>query len=74
MLDRTGKQLLQWPIIELEKLRIKEVKLSTVLNGGSLYEVLGVTAAQVPILSSSLLFRFGVMGFCHISVYNLGDI
>ncbi|KAM5579418.1 hypothetical protein ABKV19_009275 [Rosa sericea] len=50
VLDKSGKQLVQWPIVELEKLRTKEVKLpSTVLKGGSLHEVFGVTAAQADV-------------------------
>ncbi|XP_062008673.1 beta-fructofuranosidase, insoluble isoenzyme CWINV1-like [Rosa rugosa] len=50
VLDKSGKQLVQWPIVELEKLRTKEVTLpSTVLKGGSLHEVFGVTAAQADV-------------------------
>ncbi|KAK9923636.1 hypothetical protein M0R45_032043 [Rubus argutus] len=50
VLDKSGKQLVQWPIVELEKLRTKEIKLpSTFLKGGSLHEVLGVTAAQADV-------------------------
>ena len=42
---------MQWPVQEIEKLRGKTVKLpSTVLKGGSVIEVVGVTAAQVNIL------------------------
>ncbi|KAA8541679.1 hypothetical protein F0562_022831 [Nyssa sinensis] len=49
-LDRSGKQLLQWPIVEIESLRQKQVKLpSTVLKKGSVQEVLGVTAAQADV-------------------------
>ncbi|XP_004297549.1 PREDICTED: beta-fructofuranosidase, insoluble isoenzyme CWINV1-like [Fragaria vesca subsp. vesca] len=50
VLDKSGKQLVQWPVVELEKLRTKEVKLpSTLLKGGSLHEVIGVTAAQADV-------------------------
>lgn len=60
MLDKSGKQLVQWPIVELEKLRTKEIKLpSTVLKGGSLHEVLGATAAQVCIFL--FLFFFALI-------------
>ena len=47
-LDNSGKQLVQWPIKEIETLRLKEVNLpKQVLKGGSVLEVSGVTAAQV---------------------------
>ncbi|KAM5579423.1 beta-fructofuranosidase, insoluble isoenzyme CWINV1 [Rosa sericea] len=50
LLDKSGKQLVQWPVEELEKLRTKLVRLpSTVIKGGSLHEVLGVTAAQADV-------------------------
>ncbi|XP_062013968.1 beta-fructofuranosidase, insoluble isoenzyme CWINV1-like [Rosa rugosa] len=50
VLDKSGKQLVQWPVVELEKLRIKQVKLpNIVLKGGSLHEVLGVTSAQADV-------------------------
>ncbi|XP_062024850.1 beta-fructofuranosidase, insoluble isoenzyme CWINV1-like [Rosa rugosa] len=50
VLDKFGKQLVQWPVVELEKLRTTEVKLpSIVLKGESLREVLGVTAAQADV-------------------------
>jgi beta-fructofuranosidase len=46
--DHTEKQLLQWPIEELETLREKNVNLSNqVLNKGDKVEVEGITAAQV---------------------------
>ncbi|MCL7030913.1 hypothetical protein MKW94_006103 [Papaver nudicaule] len=49
-LDKNGKQLLQWPIEELETLRTNEVKLKkTPLTKGSLFEVQGITAAQADI-------------------------
>lgn len=48
-LDKLGKQLIQWPIVEIEKLRINPpVKLhSKVLKRETLLEISGVTAAQV---------------------------
>lgn len=50
LLSKSGKQLVQWPIKETEKLRAKEVTaLSKDLKGGSAVEVLGITAAQADI-------------------------
>jgi len=47
-LDKSRKQLIQWPIIEIEKLRTNPVNFnSKVLKGGTLPEIVGVTAAQV---------------------------
>lgn len=47
-LDPSGKQLLQWPIHELETLRGDNVHLSDVkLNKGDVVEVKGITPAQV---------------------------
>lgn len=47
-LDKSGKQLVQWPILELEKLRTKQVALpNKLIKGGTVLEVSGVTAAQV---------------------------
>lgn len=47
-LHKSGKQLIQWPIVEIEKLRANPVNLhSKVLKGGTLLEISGVTAAQV---------------------------
>ena len=47
-LDKSKKQLMQWPIAEIEKLRGHQVHLpQQVLKGGLSLEVSGVTAAQV---------------------------
>lgn len=47
-LDPSGKQLLQWPIQELEKLRGTKKNLRNVkLNKGDTMEIKGITAAQV---------------------------
>lgn len=47
-LDASGKQLIQWPVVEIQKLRNNKVKLTNeVLKKGSIVEVKGVTAAQV---------------------------
>ncbi|KAF9680859.1 hypothetical protein SADUNF_Sadunf06G0165400 [Salix dunnii] len=49
-LDPSGKQLLQWPIAELEKLRSHNVQLSSQkLYQGYHVEVKGITAAQVDV-------------------------
>jgi len=47
-LDESGKQLMQWPIEEIEKLRDKQISiLGEKLVGGSIIEVSGITASQV---------------------------
>ncbi|KAJ1439570.1 Glycosyl hydrolase family 32, N-terminal [Sesbania bispinosa] len=49
-LHKSGKQLVQWPIVEIEKLRTNPINLhSKVLKGGTMFEVSGVTAAQADI-------------------------
>ncbi|KAE8715110.1 Beta-fructofuranosidase, insoluble isoenzyme CWINV3 [Hibiscus syriacus] len=49
-LDKTGKQLIQWPVVEIEKLRANHVSLPTkLLKGGSVVEVSGVTASQADV-------------------------
>ncbi|XP_052183947.1 beta-fructofuranosidase, insoluble isoenzyme CWINV1-like isoform X2 [Diospyros lotus] len=49
-LDRSGKQLVQWPVEEIEKLRMNQVDLpGRLLKGGSMVEVSGVTAAQADV-------------------------
>ncbi|XP_059303688.1 beta-fructofuranosidase, insoluble isoenzyme CWINV3-like isoform X2 [Lycium ferocissimum] len=49
-LDKSGKQLLQWPVEEIEKLRTDQVKLPiTKLKAGSVVEVSGVTGAQADV-------------------------
>ncbi|XP_059457939.1 beta-fructofuranosidase, insoluble isoenzyme CWINV1-like [Corylus avellana] len=49
-LDKSGKQLVQWPISELERLRENQVNLpNQVLKGGLALEVSGVTSAQADI-------------------------
>ena len=47
-LDSSGKQLLQWPIEELETLRGEKVQISNQqLKKGDHVEIKGITAAQV---------------------------
>ncbi|XP_059595371.1 cell wall apoplastic invertase isoform X1 [Vitis vinifera] len=49
-LDKSGKQLLQWPIAEIEKQRIKPGHMSSrELKGGSKVEVGGITASQADV-------------------------
>ncbi|XP_024639080.1 beta-fructofuranosidase, cell wall isozyme isoform X2 [Medicago truncatula] len=49
-LDKSGKQLIQWPIVEIEKLRTNPINFnSKVLKGGTLLEIVGVTAAQADV-------------------------
>ncbi|KAJ0075781.1 hypothetical protein Patl1_33505 [Pistacia atlantica] len=45
-LDKSGKQLIQWPIVEIEKLRVNQVKLpSKFLKAGSVVEVKDIEAS-----------------------------
>ncbi|KAJ8426208.1 hypothetical protein Cgig2_028298 [Carnegiea gigantea] len=47
-LDRNGKQLIQWPVEEVETLRDHKVQLSSLnLSTGTLVEVKGITPAQL---------------------------
>lgn len=47
-LDKSGKQLVQWPVEEIETLRTNQVILpATTLKAGSKSEIFGVTGAQV---------------------------
>ncbi|XP_060217179.1 beta-fructofuranosidase, insoluble isoenzyme CWINV3-like isoform X2 [Lycium barbarum] len=49
-LDKAGKQLAQWPVEEIEKLRTNKVSLPvTTLKKGSVLEVSGVTGAQADV-------------------------
>ena len=51
MLDQTGRQLVQWPIKEIEELRENQVTLlNKEVRGGSVLEVPGITASQVTTL------------------------
>ncbi|XWS58024.1 hypothetical protein CRYUN_Cryun09bG0223500 [Craigia yunnanensis] len=50
LLSKTGKQLIQWPIKETETLRAENVSIQEKqLKGGSVLEVLGITASQADI-------------------------
>lgn len=47
-LHKSGKQLVQWPVVEIEKLRVNPLNWPTKeLKGGQLLQIKGVTAAQV---------------------------
>lgn len=49
-LSASGKQLVQWPIEEIESLRAEKVELELEeLKGGSLIEVVGITALQADV-------------------------
>ncbi|CDP08273.1 unnamed protein product [Coffea canephora] len=50
LLDKSGKQLSQWPIEEIEGLRKDEVNLQNKeIEGGNIFEVTGITASQADI-------------------------
>ncbi|KAL3498640.1 hypothetical protein ACH5RR_041372 [Cinchona calisaya] len=56
LLDKTGKQLSQWPIEEIEKLRAKEVNLENkVVEGGTTFEIAGITSSQADVEVSFVL-------------------
>ncbi|KAG6669161.1 hypothetical protein CIPAW_01G224000 [Carya illinoinensis] len=58
-LDESGKQLVQWPIKEIEKLRGTQIELPyQVLSGGSVLEVSGLTAAQADVVISFEISEF----------------
>ncbi|GAA0154082.1 hypothetical protein LIER_12167 [Lithospermum erythrorhizon] len=49
-LDKSGKQLVLWPVEEIESLRTNEVRWqSKLMRGGSMHEIEGVTAAQADV-------------------------
>ncbi|KAK7350475.1 hypothetical protein VNO77_09161 [Canavalia gladiata] len=59
-LHKSGKQLVQWPIVEIEKLRTNPINLhSKILKRGTLLEVSGVTAAQADVEISFEVNEFG---------------
>ncbi|XP_071733737.1 beta-fructofuranosidase, insoluble isoenzyme CWINV1-like [Rutidosis leptorrhynchoides] len=52
-IDRTGRQLIQWPVEEIEGLRENEVKIENKnMKPGSVIEIKGVTAAQADVIIS----------------------
>ncbi|XP_059644934.1 beta-fructofuranosidase, insoluble isoenzyme CWINV1 [Cornus florida] len=49
-LGKNGRQLVQWPIKEIEKLHGKQVNIhNKELEGGSVFEVVGITASQADV-------------------------
>ena len=56
-LSSSGKQLVQWPIQEIESLRKNKVEIQhKELKSGSMFEVVGITAAQVTIMQITASF------------------
>ncbi|KAL3498641.1 hypothetical protein ACH5RR_041373 [Cinchona calisaya] len=50
LLDKTGKQLSQWPVKEIERLRRKEVNIQNKeIKGGTIFEITGITASQADV-------------------------
>nr|KJB65543.1 hypothetical protein B456_010G099400 [Gossypium raimondii] len=59
LLSKTGKQLIQWPLEEIEKQRIIKVSFENKeLKGGSVLEVSGITASQADVEVSFSLSSF----------------
>ncbi|KAK9131213.1 hypothetical protein Sjap_011700 [Stephania japonica] len=59
-LDKSRKQLVQWPVVEIEKLRVNAIHLPrTELKGGSVHEISGVTASQADV---EVTFELSKMG------------
>ncbi|RDX76680.1 Beta-fructofuranosidase, cell wall isozyme [Mucuna pruriens] len=59
-LHKSGKQLVQWPVVEIESLRVNPVHWPTkVIKGGELLQVTGVTAAQADVEISFEVNDFG---------------
>ncbi|KAG4972487.1 hypothetical protein JHK82_038156 [Glycine max] len=59
-LHKSGKQLVQWPVVELESLRVNPVHWPTkVVKGGEMLQVTGVTAAQADVEISFEVNEFG---------------
>ena len=66
-LDKSEKQLVQWPIMEIEKLRGNRVDIpSSVLKGGSMLEISSVTAAQVRENSNFTELLYRILVHCDI--------
>lgn len=64
LLGESGRQLVQWPIKEIEKLRTKQVSFDDMdLESGSIFEVPGITAAQVTIPRYSLFQSYKDLNF-----------
>ncbi|KOM30252.1 hypothetical protein LR48_Vigan1082s002400 [Vigna angularis] len=62
-LHKSGKQLVQWPVEEIEKLRAKPVNLPPqALKGGKLLQINGVTATQADVEISFEVSELGKAG------------
>ncbi|XP_058189087.1 beta-fructofuranosidase, insoluble isoenzyme CWINV3-like [Rhododendron vialii] len=58
-IGKSGEQLAQWPIKEIEKLRLEEVNIhDKELEGGSVLEVVGITGSQADVEVSFVLPKF----------------
>ncbi|GKE39763.1 fructan 6-exohydrolase-like protein, partial [Tanacetum coccineum] len=58
-LDRNKKQLIQWPVEEIETLYENKISFKNKkLEGGSLHEVVGITASQADVKISFKLTNF----------------
>ena len=63
-LDHSGRQLVQWPVKELEKLRGKRVGArNVVLRRGERYEIKGIETSQASARRQSLLFVSSILLF-----------
>ncbi|KAK7402261.1 hypothetical protein VNO78_14383 [Psophocarpus tetragonolobus] len=59
-LHKTGKQLVQWPVMEIESLRVNPVHWpAKVVKGGEMHQVSGITAAQADVEISFEVNEFG---------------
>ena len=68
-LDSSGKQLLQWPVKELETLRGEKVQISNKqLEKGDHVEIKGITAAQVCYLQCILFNKFSDTIFIYLFI------
>ncbi|XP_020228318.1 beta-fructofuranosidase, cell wall isozyme [Cajanus cajan] len=66
-LHKSGKQLVQWPVVEIEKLRANPVNLAPkLIKGGQLVQINGVTATQADVEISFQVSKLGkaeVLGY-----------
>ncbi|XP_022880553.1 beta-fructofuranosidase, insoluble isoenzyme CWINV5-like [Olea europaea var. sylvestris] len=83
LLDKKGKQLVQWPIRELKKLWSREVSLhNKEIKGGTVLEISGVTASQSgPVVFASFSYNCCnfILNFCsvkgvHVIAPNFSDL
>jgi len=69
----SGKQLVQWPVVEIEELRTNPVNLAPqVLKGGQLLQINGVTATQVDFTFYSInITRVAVWFYSNIILFTV---